>query len=1099
MPDEEAVVPILIGRDLLSKMHIHLCQLEIKYSKNDLMRLNELNKNKTLSNGTISALKLLNLFKSPLDMKTEAPTTDVLNDKIRIKEKFCEGNFVPEVESDMVGCINLENDDVWNEIEDIIMLVGAIETDVELNIDKNLCESDVNELKRLIEEKYVDKIGNKRLDSYAMKIKLLDDKPVYSNPRRLSFREKQEVQKPLDELLQGDRIRPSDSPYASPIVLVRKKNGQLRMCVDYRALNKLTVRDRFPLPIIEDCLEYLSNKTYYSTLDLKDGFHQVPMHEESIPLTSFVTPMGQFEYTVMPFGLANAPPVFQRIINRVLKKLIDSGKIVVFLDDIMIATETLLEHMEILAEVLATLSGAGLILNLDKCKFAFREVDYLGYRVNKRGIRPNMAHLKAISDFPVPTNTKETSRCLGLFSYFRRFVADFARIASPLYKNTKKDSVFVWTAECEKAFMYLRKALTEAPVLSIYNPKFETELHTDASSRGFGAAILQRQGDGKFHPVAYFPKRPTPEESKYHSYELETLAIVYALERFKNFLDGLHFTIVTDCNSLVLTLNKKKINPRIARWALEFENFDYEVRHRKGDQMAHVDAMSRAALVCAVCIKDGSTRWSVSEGKVIETLKNKCLSAIVCAIETEARPTTKLKDICPEALVCVVDGSDVDLNIQISQSRDKVINEIKENLENRDIPGYALENGLVFRVNDKNKRQLYVPFEWEDNVMRLIHENYGHVGIEKSMMQIQKHYWFPKMREKLNKFIRNCLKCIYYQPSSRSNERNLHSNEKTPEPFHTVHIDHFGPLPALKSKRKHVLAVVDSFTKFVKLYPVNGTSTKENWCALQKYFEAYSRPKRIIDDRGTCFTSSEFENNMKKYNIVQVKNSVASPQSNGQVEGVNRVIKSMLAKLTDPIDHGDWVKRLSDVEFAINNTVHCTTRQTPSKLLFGVEQRGVIVDELTEHLRENYDNQYESLSEIRGRASKEIQRSQSYNQKYFAEHHKNAKEFEVGDLVMIKHVDTAAGTNKKFNIKYRGPYCVRKCIGNDRYQVTDVENCQLLQMPYNNIVDSSRMRLWLEDLQGSNNTDIEGNTEENIDNKITDDFYTDYEYLDDEE
>lgn len=244
---------------------------------------------------------------------------------------------------------------------------------------------------------------------------------------------------------------------------------------------------------------------HYTTLDLKDGFHQVPMDEESIPLTSFVTPMGQFKYTVMPFGLANAPPVFQRIINRVLKRLFESRKIAVFLDDIMIATKTVLEHEEILSEVLTTLLDAGLVLNLDKCDFASEEVNYLGYKVNERGIRPNEAHLKAISKFPVPTNAKETSRCLGLFSYFRRFVSDFARIASPLYKNVKKDSVFDWTDDCMKAFLYLRKALTEAPVLSIYNPINETELHTNASSKGFDV-ILQKQSDNRFHPVAYFQK-----------------------------------------------------------------------------------------------------------------------------------------------------------------------------------------------------------------------------------------------------------------------------------------------------------------------------------------------------------------------------------------------------------------------------------------------------------------------------------------------------------------------------------------------------------------------------------------------------------------
>ena len=219
---------------------------------------------------------------------------------------------------------------------------------------------------------------------------------------------------------------------------------------------------------------------------------------------------------------------------------------------------------------------------------------------------------------------------------------------------------------------------------------------------------------------------------------------------------------------------------------------------------------------------------------------------------------------------------------------------------------YELDNGLVFRVDNKGRKQLYVPAELEENIMRLTHEKYGHVGIEKCMQQIKKLYWFPHMKEKLNKFIRNCLKCIYYSGPTRKNERNLYSIEKKQVPFDTLHIDHFGPLPAIKSKRKHILVVVDAFTKFVKLYAVN---SPETCCVLRKYFDCYSQPRRIVSDRGTCFTSNEFKRFVADYNIVHVKNSVASPQSNGQVERVNRNIKAMLSKLTEPIEHSDWVSK----------------------------------------------------------------------------------------------------------------------------------------------------------------------------------------------
>ncbi|RYE17290.1 MAG: hypothetical protein EOP45_16045 [Sphingobacteriaceae bacterium] len=414
---------------------------------------------------------------------------------------------------------------------------------------------------------------------------------------------------------------------------------------------------------------------------------------------------------------------------------------------------------------------------------------------------------------------------------------------------------------------------------------------------------------------------------------------------------------------------------------------------------------------------------------------------------------------------------------------------MKKELEIKDVANFELENGLVFRMS-KERRQLYVPLEMEENVMRMVHENYGHLGIDKCTNQIQKHYYFPNMREKLGKFIRNCLKCIFYSAAPLSNGMNLHSIEKKPEPWDTLHVDHFGPLEGVNSKHKHVFAVVDSFTKFIKLYATN-TSAKEAFCALRKHFTDYSRPRRIISDKGTAFTATEFEAFCKENNVKHIRNSTSAPRANGQVERANRVLKAMLAKLTEPLNHADWKQKLSEVEFALNNTVHCTTKQTPSVLLFGVEQRGQVIDELTEYLHDMHSNKVKNLKEIRKQAEQSIQKSQLYNEKIFKKKHKPAIEFEVGDFVVIKNVDTTVGKNKKLIPKYRGPYVVRKNLGHDRYVITDVENYQVTQIPYNGIIDSSRMKKWLEPCHYDKQIGTEGNTDEN--------YYTNYEYLDNEQ
>lgn len=289
------------------------------------------------------------------------------------------------------------------------------------------------------------------------------------------------------------------------------------MCVDYRSLNRFTVRDKYPLPLIEDCIEYMDGKKYFSILDLKSGFHHVKVAEEKN--TAFVTPNGKYEYRRMPFGLKNAPAVFQRFINQTFKDLLDEGLI---MDDLLLDTENLSEHKQLPSKILRTLTCRGLSLNMKKCKFVCTDIEYLVYVVSAQGIRPSNGHMAAITKFPAPTNAKEVQSC-WLFYYLRRFVPSFSRIAKPLQNLLRKDAFFNFDQNCRDALNHLKQCLTTSPVHAIYNPKRETKLHTDASSVGFGAALLQKQADGKFHPIAYYsklqmqPNRSTIISSQRHS------------------------------------------------------------------------------------------------------------------------------------------------------------------------------------------------------------------------------------------------------------------------------------------------------------------------------------------------------------------------------------------------------------------------------------------------------------------------------------------------------------------------------------------------------------------------------------------------------
>lgn len=360
----------------------------------------------------------------------------------------------------------------------------------------------------------------------------------------------------------------------------------------------------------------------------------------------------------------------------------------------------------------------------------------------------------------------------------------------------------------------------------------------------------------------------------------------------------------------------------------------------------------------------------------------------------------------------------------------------------------------------------------------MVHEKIGHMGVEKTFESLHRNYWFPSMREKICKFIRNCIRCIVYSAPVRASERTLYSIEKKPVPFDTLHLDHFGPLPSINSKRKHILLAVDAFTKMSKLYAVISTSAKEVMTCLEKYFQYYGRPRRIISDQGSCFTGLDFTAFLKKHNIEHVKIAVASPQANGQVERVNRTLKAILGKLSEPIDHANWVQMLPKVEFALNNTKHSSTKFTPSELLFGVLQRGIEVDELTEYLDAEFGGQEtRDLNSMRKSALDSIEKSQAYNAAYLASKSTPAKEYVEGDFVVMRHIDVTPGVNKKLIPKFRGPYVVHKVLDNDRYVIRDIDNCQITQRPYDNVIEAARLRKWVEKKKDDTiKTGNEGNT-----------------------
>ena len=461
-----------------------------------------------------------------------------------------------------------------------------------------LLESEVSKLKALVMEfGDVFALNEKELRCTNLTKHYIDTGnhcPIRQQPYRTPVVRRKKVAEMVEDMKHQGVIQPSCSPWASPIVLVPKKDGKLRFCVDYRRLNAITTKDVFPLPRVDDILDALGGAKYFSSLDLLSGYWQVQLDEEAVKKSAFITFNGLYEFTRMPFGLCNAPATFQRLMQRVLGGLL--GKTCfVFLDDVLIASKTFEEHLEYLRAVLSRFCSAGLRLKPQKCTLLRRTIKYLGYMISPEGIYPDPEKTVKVANFPTPSDVSQVRQFLGLASYYRRFIANFAKIAKPLHDLMKKDTAFDWSQECQEAFNTLKQLLCSAPVLAY--PEFGQGkcfiLETDASIRGLGAVLSQTQEDGSIHPIAYASRSLDKHERNYGISELETLGLVWAVRYFRNYLLGHPCIVYTDHVACLSILNTNRPSGKLARWALTIQEMDLTIQHKPGKKNQNADALSR--------------------------------------------------------------------------------------------------------------------------------------------------------------------------------------------------------------------------------------------------------------------------------------------------------------------------------------------------------------------------------------------------------------------------------------------------------------------------------------------------------------------------
>lgn len=723
----------------------------------------------------------------------------------------------------------------------------------------------------------------------------------------------------------------------------------------------------------------------YCTLDLQDGFLHVPIEEDSIKYTAFVVPDGHYEFLKAPFGFCNSPAVFQRHIRAIFRDLVAEKVVLLYLDDLIIPAKDEKECLEKLELVLNVAMSYGLQMNWKKCEFLVRRVEYLGYIIEAGLIRPSEKKTQAVAGFPKPTSIKKVQSFLGLTGYFRKFIKDFAEIARPLTELLKKDAKFDFGQAEKLSFQRLKEALIDGPVLKLYNPDAETEVHTDASIYGLGAILMQKDSeDGMFHPIYYASWKTTPSEQKYTSYEFETLAVVKAFKKFRVYLLGIPIKIVTDCQAFAMTMCKKNTCIRVAHWALIIGEYQYTVEHRPGRSMRHADALSRNP-VSVFVVEEKDTLYARIQ---------------------------RAQEEDPELL-------------KLLESNDP---EIKKSLVTRKGVLYFETEGHILMV---------VPRSMQLEIIRNAHER-GHFGWKKTEYVISQEFWFPKMRKKIQNFIVNCVRCILAERKRGKTEGFLTPINKGDTPLDMYHVDHLGPMPSTKKMYNHLFAVVDSFTKFIWLYPTKSTTAEEVITRLKTQAVTFGNPRKIISDRGSAFTSKIFKEYCDEQGIELGLVTTGVSRGNGQVERINEVIIPVLTKMSMP-KPAEWHKYVGSVQQYINSSFNRSIGRSPFELMIGksmsLKDDTRLKEAIDEEIARLYDDQRLTL---RQEASVNIQKVQAENIKTYNKKCKAATSYKVGDLVAVQRTQFGAGL--KFCSKFLGPYQIDSVLRNNRYIVEKVGN-----------------------------------------------------------
>ena len=717
-------------------------------------------------------------------------------------------------------------------------------------------------------------------------------------------------------MLQRGVIEESCSPWLAPAVFVRKKSGDIRLCVDYRELNKKTQKDTYPLPLPDEVQDKLANSSIFSTLDLQCGYWQLPVHPDDRYKTAFCPGpgMGLFQFKCMPFGLTGAPSSFQRLMNQLFREL---PFVTVYIDDILIHSANKEQHIQHLHHVFKVLSEANLFtLRGSKCHLAMPKVSYLGHVFSATGMSPDPQKVAAVKEWLPPTNAEEVRKFLGLASYYRRYILGFSHIAKPLHTLTQKQVSFNWSDECEAAFSTLKEKLVDAPVLAY--PQFDKNsplfvLQTDASAVGVGA-VLEQGG----HVIGYASRALNKAEQQYSVIQKECLAIVFAMKQFRHYLLGRSFELLTD-HAPLQWLSSQKMEGLLCRWALAMQEFDFVIKYRKGSQNGNADALSRN-IACSPTVTTAATQFAADPIKqdiqkaqqadptlqIVYEAKQKSISRPTSR-RWHQSPLSRYRKLWPQLSLC--DG--VLCRKYIPQPLGSMVT----------VPvlPQCLQGDALYRCHDAPSA--------------------GHQGFRKTLENLRNEAYWVHMVSDTESYCRQCLRC--QQSKLPLPKRAPLKSTPIGKPWQMIGVDILS-VPMSFSGNKCLLVIQDYFTKWANAIPLPNQKAVTITNALINLFAIMNLPDIVHSDQGQNFESTVLKQTLEAFGIQKSHTTAYHPQGDGLVERFNRSLLQLLRAYIEK--HSDWEQHLPLALYAYRTAIHSSTGVSPHFLMFGREPHSALFD-----------------------------------------------------------------------------------------------------------------------------------------------------------